>query len=101
MRIRWQPLTPLAAIVGGVLAGAVGTVCLDAVQYVRYRKDGGTKAPLEWGFAAVSPWAAAPAPGQLAQRVSEGFTQRKLRDRWAWPVSTVMHWGYGAANGAA
>ena len=27
------PLTPLAAVVGGLLAGAVGTVCLDAVAY--------------------------------------------------------------------
>jgi hypothetical protein len=101
MRIRWQPLTPLAAVVGGVLAGAVGTVCLDAVQYVRYRKDGGAKTPLEWEFAAVDTWADAPAPGQVGKRVIEGFTQRELPDRWAWPVSTLMHWGYGTSAGAA
>lgn len=100
MRIRWQPLTPLAAIVGGVLAGAAGTVCLDAVQYLRYRRNGGTDSPAEWEFAAVDTWADAPAPGQVGQRVIEGFTQHKLADRWAWPVSTAMHWGYGAANGA-
>jgi hypothetical protein len=63
MRIRWQPLTPLAAIVGGALAGAVGTVCLDAVQYARYRRGGGDKSPTEWEFAAVDTWADAPAPG--------------------------------------
>jgi hypothetical protein len=100
MRIRWQPLTPLAAVVGGVLAGAVGTVCLDAVQYVRYQRDGGTKSPLDWEFAPVESWADAPAPGQVGKRVIEGFTQRKLPDRWAFPVSTAMHWGYGAVNGA-
>ena len=31
MRTRTHPLTPLAAVAGGILAGAVGTVCLDAV----------------------------------------------------------------------
>ena len=100
MGIRWQPLTPLAAIVGGALAGAVGTVCLDAAQYVRYRRDGGTKSFPEWEFAAIDGWADAPVPGQVGKRVIEGFTLRKLPDRWAWPVSTAMHWGYGAANGA-
>lgn len=101
MGIRWQPLTPLAAVAGGVLAGVVGTVCLDAVQYARYRRNGGTKAPLEWEFAAVDTWADAPDPGQVGKRVIEGFTQRELPDRWAWLISTVMHWGYGSTWGAA
>lgn len=99
MSIRWQPLTPLAAVAGGILAGAVGTVCLDAVRYVRYRRDGGTQSPAEWEFAAVDTWADAPDPGQVGKRVIEGFTQRELSDRWAWPVSTAMHWGYGSAAG--
>ncbi|MGP7997275.1 MAG: hypothetical protein ACLPKI_08140 [Streptosporangiaceae bacterium] len=101
MGIRWQPLTPLAAVAGGVLAGAVGTVCLDAVQYMRYRRGGGTDTPLEWEFAPVGTWAEAPAPGQVARRVVEGFTQRELPDRWAWLISTIMHWGYGSSAGAA
>ena len=46
-------------------------------------------------------WADAPAPGQVGKRVIEGFTQRELPDRWAWPVSTLMHWGYGTSAGAA
>ena len=37
----------------------------------------------------------------MGKRLIEGFTQRELPDRWAWLVSTVMHWGYGSANGAA
>jgi hypothetical protein len=37
----------------------------------------------------------------VARRVIEGFTQRKLPDRSAWPVSTAMHWAYGSAAGAA
>ena len=92
-------LTPLAAVAGGLLAGVVGTVCLDTVQYLRYRRAGGTDSPLAWEFAPVRTWEQAPDPGQVARRVIEGFTQRKLPDRWAFPVSTAMHWAYG--SGAA
>jgi hypothetical protein len=37
MRIRNNPMTPLAAVLAGLAAGAVGTVCLDAVHYLKYR----------------------------------------------------------------
>jgi hypothetical protein len=93
-------LTPLAAVAGGLLAGAVGTVCLDTVQYLKYRRGDGTESPLAWEFAAVQTWEQAPAPGQVARRVIEGFTQRKLPDRWAFPISTAMHWGYGMGSAA-
>jgi hypothetical protein len=94
-------LTPLAAIAAGLLAGAVGTVCLDTVQYLRYRRAGGTKSPLAWEFAPIRTWEQAPDPGQVARRVIEGFTQRKLLDRSAFPISTAMHWGYGSGAAAA
>ena len=97
MRIRKHPLTPLAAVAAGLLAGAVGTVGLDAVHYLKYRREGGTESPLAWEFAPVSTWETAPDPGQAARRVIEGFTQRKLPDRWAWPISTAAHWAYGSA----
>jgi hypothetical protein len=93
-------LTPLAAVARGLLAGAVGTVGLDAVHYLEYRRRGGTESPLAWEFAPVETWEEAPAPGQVARREIEGFTQRKLADRWAWPISTAMHWAYGAGSGA-
>jgi hypothetical protein len=100
MRIPKSPMTPLAAVAAGLLAGVVGTVCLDAVQYLKYRRGGGDKSPLAWEFAPVENWAAAPDPGQVAKRVIEGFTRRELPDSWAWPVSTVMHWGYGSSAAA-
>jgi hypothetical protein len=100
MRNRKHPLTPLAAVAAGLLAGAVGTVCLDAVHYLKYRREGGTKGPLAWEFAPVKDWETAPDPGQAAKRVIEGFTQRNLSDRWAWPVSTAAHWAYGSAAAA-
>jgi hypothetical protein len=37
----------------------------------------------------------------VARRVLEGFTQRKLPDRSAWLTSTIAHWAYGSAAGAA
>ena len=93
-------MTPLAAVVGGVLAGVVGTVCLDAVNYLKYRRTGGKDSPLAWEFPKVERWDQAPAPGQVGKRLIEGFTQRELPDRWAGPVSTVMHWSYGSGWGA-
>jgi hypothetical protein len=101
MRVRKNPMIPLTAVAAGLLAGAVGTVCLDAVQYLKYRRGGGTDSPVAWEFAPVENWESAPDPGQVAKRVIEGFTQRKLPDRSAWLISTIAHWGYGSAAGAA
>ena len=89
MHVRKNPMTPLAAVAAGLLAGAVGTVCLDAVHYLKYRRAGGTDRPLAWEFAPVESWETAPAPGQVAKRVLEGFTQRKLPDRSAWITSAI------------
>jgi hypothetical protein len=101
MKSRKRPVSPVAAVLAGLAAGAVGTVCMDTVRYVRYRQGGGKDSPLTWEFGPVDSWEKAPDPGQVAKRVIEGFTQRKLSDRWAWPISTVMHWTYGSAAGAA
>jgi hypothetical protein len=56
MHIRKQPITPLAAAVAGLLAGAVGTVSMDAVRYARYRRAGGKDSPLAWEFGPVASW---------------------------------------------
>ena len=66
MRVRKSPMTPLAAVVTGLAAGAAGTVCLDAVHYLKYRGSGGTDSPLTWEFAPVASWETAPDPGQAA-----------------------------------
>lgn len=100
MRTGTHCLTPLAAVAGGLLAGAVGTAGLDAVHYAKYRRADGTQSPLAWEFAPVDTWDQAPDPGQVARRVIEGFIQRKLPDRWAWPVSTAAHWAYGSGAAA-
>jgi hypothetical protein len=86
-------MTPLAAVAAGLLAGAVGTVCLDAVHYLKYRRAGGTDSPPAWEFAPVENWETAPDPGQVTKRVIEGFTQRKLPDRSAWLISVDFRTG--------
>jgi hypothetical protein len=100
MHSRKHPISPLAAVVGGLLAGAVGTVSMDTVRYVRHRRAGGEDGPLAWEFGPVDSWEKAPDPGQVGKRLIEGFTQRELADRWAWLTSTAVHWGFGSAWGA-
>jgi len=95
-----KQLTPLGAIASGTAAGLVGTACMDTVRFLRQRRSGGERNPLRWEFAPVPTWQEAPDPGQVGKRLIEGFTQRELPDAAAWPVSTFMHWSYGAANGA-
>lgn len=97
---RRKDLTPLGAVVAGTVAGAIGTVCMDAVRFARQRRAGGVHSAWEWEFAPVPTWEDAPDPGQVGRRVIEGFTQRKLPDSSAWLVSTLMHWAYGTAWGA-
>jgi hypothetical protein len=100
MSTRKCSVTPLGAVAAGLLAGGAGTVCLDAVHYLEQRRAGGTEGPLEWEFPPIDSWDKAPAPGQVARRLAEGFTQRTLPDRRAWVTSTAAHWGYGALAGA-
>jgi hypothetical protein len=74
---------------------------MDTYRYWRSRRSGNTETFLAWEFAPVETWDQAPAPGQVARRVIEGFTQKELPDRYAFLTSTVMHWAYGSANAAA
>ena len=56
MHTRKHPMTPLAAVAGGLLAGAVGTASMDTVRYLRYRRAGGKDSPLAWEFGLVDSW---------------------------------------------
>ena len=77
MGTREQPLTPLAAVAGGLLAGAVGTAAMDAVLYARYRRAGGKDAPLAWEFPPTESWQQASDPGQVVKRGALAFECRK------------------------
>jgi hypothetical protein len=94
-------MTPLGAVVRGAVAGAVGTVAMDAFWFARYRAGGGEQQPLTWEFGGPSRWDSVSAPAQVGRRLYEGFTQRPLDGRWARLTNNVMHWGYGVAWGSA
>jgi hypothetical protein len=95
-----QATTPLTAVAGGFLAGVAGTACMDTVRYLMSRRADAKESPLRWEFGPIESWNDAPDPGQVARRVIEGFTQRKLPDRWAWSISTAAHWCYGSMWGS-
>jgi hypothetical protein len=94
-------VTSLGAVVRGAIAGAAGTVAMDAVWYTRYRRGGGEAPPLQWEFSlSVQRWEDAPAPAQLGHRLAEAFLQREIPVEKAALVNDVMHWGYGLAWGS-
>ncbi|NIK61360.1 hypothetical protein BJY22_007077 [Kribbella shirazensis] len=60
-----RSVTPVGAVTRGLLAGTVGTLAMDALLYLRYRKDGGKDGFPRWELSAnVDAWDQAPAPAR-------------------------------------
>ena len=96
-----RPLTLVGALARGVVAGALGTLAMDLVQYRRYRGDGGAQPFGDWELSAgVDDWEGAPAPAQVGRRLVERLFQVELAPRWARLTNNVVHWGYGLVWGA-
>jgi hypothetical protein len=101
MDTRRRALTPVGAVVRGLLAGTAGTLALDLVWFARYKREDGKRGFPEWEFSAdVQTWEQAPAPAHVGKRLVEGLFEVRLPDRLAPLVNNVTHWGYGIANGA-
>jgi hypothetical protein len=93
-------MTPIGALVRGVLAGAFGTVAMDLVWFYRYKRGGGESGFLGWEFSVgLNDWSKASAPAQVGKRLYEAFFQRELSPRWAALTNNVMHWSYGMGWG--
>jgi hypothetical protein len=87
---------------GGALAGGAGTAAMDALLYVRYRRDGGKDGPLRWEFAAdVMSWDEASAPGRLARKAWRLITGDEPPEEWARPATNIVHWSTGIGWGLA
>ena len=98
---RSPTVTPVGAVVRGLVAGAVGTAAMDALLFARYRRSGGGNNAREWeSSAGVTTWEQAPAPAQVGRRLVEGLFGVTLAPNRARLVNNVMHWGYGIVNGA-
>ena len=95
-------VTPLGAILRGVVAGVVGTAAMDVVWYLRYRRGGGKERFLDWELSTdLMSWDNAPAPAVVGKRIVEGFTGRTLPPERAAFVNNFMHWAYGIGWGTA
>ena len=99
--MRTSSITPLGAVARGLVAGGVGTVAMDALWFVRYRRGGGGSDFAAWEFSSgVCSWDQAPAPAQIGKRLVEGVFQRRLSVRREPLVNNITHWGYGMLAGA-
>jgi hypothetical protein len=93
-------VTPLGTVVRGLVAGAVGTLAMDVVWYIRYRRGGGEQAFTDWEFSVgLDDWSKASAPAQVGKRLYEGLFQTELSHDRAALTSNIMHWGYGLSWG--
>jgi hypothetical protein len=96
-----RPLAPAAAVAGGMLAAATGTLAMDLVLFVRYRNGGGSSGFSRFESSGdVRGWDQAPAPAQVGKRLFEGLFGRELPDSRAALVNNLTHWAYGIMNGA-
>jgi hypothetical protein len=94
-------ITPVGAVVRGLVASAVGTLAMDLVWFARYRRGGGKSSFRQWELSADVPgWEQAPAPAHVGKRLVEGMFQVDLPDRRAPLVNNITHWGYGLLGGA-
>lgn len=88
-------LTPLGAVIRGLVAGAVGIAAMDLVRFARHEREGGERSFRDWEFSSGLTWETAPAPAQVGKRIMEGVFQRELSDDAAPVVNNVTHWAYG------
>jgi Protein of unknown function (DUF1440) len=94
-------ITPVGAVVRGLVASAVGTLAMDLLLFARYRRGAGKSSFRQWELSADVPgWDQAPTPAHVGKRLVEGMFQVELPDRRAPLVNNITHWGYGLLGGA-
>jgi hypothetical protein len=89
-------------LTAGILAGAAGTLAMDAVWFSRYRSAGGTDGFSDWEFAtSTASFEQASAPGQVGKKIADAVGI-DLPDEAAGATTNVMHWltgvGYGLGH---
>jgi hypothetical protein len=95
-----MPPSLFRAAACGVVAGAAGTLALDLVWYVRYKRGGGEDGFLKWEFgSAPTSWDKASAPANVGKLLFETVTRQELPASQIGLTTNVMHWGYGTQWG--
>lgn len=85
--------TPLAAVVQGLLAGAIGNAVFTAYQELVLNRGEDDSGP-------PRSWKETPEPAQVGKRIVEGVFERDVPLAKAGVVTNVMHWVYGTGWGA-
>ena len=84
-----------------MIAGALGTIAMDALWYRRYRNEGGNASPLNWEFhPQINSFDDAPAPAKVAKHIAVSL-HVELPDSSATASNNVMHWATGLSWGIA
>lgn len=76
--------SPLGAVARGLVAGAIGTGVMTAVQMAYYKAKGMEGSSV---------------PGEIAKRITEGVLQREFPEERMGTATNVMHWLYGTSWG--
>jgi hypothetical protein len=98
---RARGLGRIVGVIGaGKLAGAVGTLGMDALWYRRYRQGGGEDGFPAWELSTgVDSFDDAPAPARVGQHVA-GLVGVQIPDRLAGATNVYVHWVTGVGWGA-
>src|SRR5690349_21818259 len=84
----------------GLLAGAIGTLAMDGLWYLRYKRGGGESDFLKWELAsAPANWNDASAPANVGKLLYETTTRAALPESAISATTNVMHWSYGSQWG--
>lgn len=88
----------LGTIAKGAVAGAVGTLAMDALWYSRHRRHGGDQDVTDWEFTDADSVEEAGAPARFAETVTDVLGV-EVPDEHAGTVNDTVHWLTGVANG--
>jgi hypothetical protein len=89
--------SPLSVIARGLVAGAAGTAVLTGYQMLVARLRG---SGADGGGGPPTSWEKAPAPAQVAEKISSGVFDEELPLSEAGTITNIMHWSYGTFWGA-
>ncbi len=93
----------LADVILGCAAGAIGTIAMDTLWWMRARRSGSDDGLLDWEFAAGGDFAsfeAAGAPAQVGQRLAR-LAGVELPVERAGLTTDIVHWATGMSWGGA
>jgi hypothetical protein len=96
MTTRTRRVTPLGALVRGLVSGAVGTAVMTACQAaLQPGGDGGAAEPAD----DEARWRQAPVPARVARRVLVGVYERDVPPSRIPLLANATHWLYGTSLG--